>query len=72
MHDSPSKGQAASVKDAVHVPQNRCEAERNHLIDDLAYLVVRQHRYEQRAAPANVPNQLTSTSTLNPGQKQGI
>ena len=55
MRDSPSKGQAVPVEDAAHPPETRYGVERERLIDDLAFLVVRQHQSDQRAASENNP-----------------
>jgi hypothetical protein len=59
MRDSPSNQQAASVTDAALDPETRCDAERERLIDDLVFLVVRQHQHHQRAKS---DNDLTSAS----------
>jgi hypothetical protein len=53
MPDSPFQGQAAPVEEAADSAETRCAAERERLIDDLAFLVVRQHQHRQHAASDN-------------------
>ena len=61
MHDSTPNTKAASTGNALrHSNDDRegegeGEGERKRLIDDLAFLVVRQHRSQQRAGPDNDP-----------------
>ena len=50
--DSSSNTRRTDIHDD---PQAEHDSERQRLIEDLAYLVVRQHRYEQRAAAGSGP-----------------
>jgi hypothetical protein len=47
------------------------QAERERLIDDLAFLVVRQH-HSQRAGMIVVPDDDTAVPMLYPNQKEGM
>ena len=48
MHDFSTVGQTSSLEDDVDAPAVCCEADRNRLVDDLSFLVVRQFRHHKR------------------------
>jgi hypothetical protein len=50
MSDSLFEGHASNAEDASDAPESSRDAKRERLINDLAYLVVRQHQHRQRAA----------------------
>jgi len=52
MPDSSSKGPSSSADDTVAAREAAGHAERERLIDDLAFLIVRQHRIDQRLPKA--------------------
>lgn len=57
MHDSTSNTKAASTGNVLHHSNDdrEGEGERERLIDGPAFLVVRQHRRQQRAGQDNDP-----------------
>lgn len=55
MNDPPSNAQDASTADDSCVRRISQDAERERLIDDLAFLVVRQHRRGQRTVADDDP-----------------
>ncbi|MBL6705540.1 MAG: hypothetical protein ISQ06_05475 [Planctomycetaceae bacterium] len=67
MPDSTSN-EFASPSEVVSRAAGR-HAERERLIDDLAFLVVRQHHHNQRAEMTDVPAK--DAPMLNPNEKRG-
>jgi hypothetical protein len=55
MRDSPSERQASTETSTGDDCVTSRVMERERLVDDLAFLVVRQHQRHQRAAPDNDP-----------------
>jgi hypothetical protein len=67
MPDSTSNESASSTA-VASCPADR-QAERERLIDDLAFLVVRQHHHSQRAEMTEVD--VDESPMLNPNEKRG-
>jgi hypothetical protein len=55
MHDPTVNTSPASSVDAVSHSDSERDRERNRLVEDLAHLVVRQHRRQQRADHTDDP-----------------
>ena len=72
MRDSPSMGNTSAHEHVADDPESCCKGDRDRLIDDLAFLVVRHHQYEQRSVRNNEASHLRGTSAPGRGQERDI
>ena len=69
MPDSTSNESASPTDETVASRAAGSQAERERLIDDVAFLVVRQHHHNQRAESTEAPAK--DAPMLNPNEKRG-
>ena len=69
MPDSTSNESASPADETVASRAADNRAERERLIDDLAFLVVRQHHHNQRAGMTEAPAK--GAPMLNPNENRG-
>ena len=72
MHGPRLKASPASTVKALQHSHEERDGDRERLIDDLAFLVVQQHRRQQRAGPDDAPTTGEPSLNLNGRQERGI